>query len=312
MLSLEACVLANRLRRRCDRCNHHIALNREVKENQRSLEDLVRVIDIDAQLLESNHMETYALNYVVQYGREEHIQLLLKNARIDLNKKFYCKTALVGTILSTHTPGVRCLLADDRLIMDDMSVEYILQLGRRDYLELAVSYGKINPDTWRSQEKRKTLLHLAMYARPRVRYLRNQPVWDDCLDMLDLAISYVKSHGLDPNARDHKGLTALHCSVVHFDDPGLPLIKKLAHDLRDALDIEAKSEEIFGETALEIARRFKGRCAASSFDIVQREQHKYWPVVKFLEAKLEESRNRKALESSFWRRLFNCIMRPFL
>ena len=199
---------------------------------------LANIVDIDASLYKKNSAtRENALDTLVRIGCAELTALLLKNARVHINRRLDGKTlirrALVAEMHRSHGAGptqvLDALLAQENLLVDDDTIAHIFKEAKKDFLQLFVRSGKVDPRTWRSKSG-KTLLHLAMDCRPSE--LSQPPVqwWADMLDTLGLVISYVRSHGLDPNAEDAAGNTALHYAAAGRN-PNLMAIQKFTTEL---------------------------------------------------------------------------------
>ncbi len=245
-------------------------IDRRVASLRVQVKNSARILDIDGTLqgrLPFKIREP-ALNSMVKMGCVETVQLLLNNARLDLNRQSGFNSALFIATSFGHGQIVDMLLAVTELEVDDQTIFQVFSSGQSDFLRRTISSGKIDPKTWRSKEQELTLLHASIIFN----------VTSD-LPMLDLTIDYAKSSGLDPNVRDASGYTALHYAVKHA--LSLRIVQQLVNSFGEGIDLEASTSG--GDTPLDLAMRER-----ASFRYHGWFWEPYDAIVSFLDRKIAE------------------------
>ena len=235
---------------------------------------LSRVIDIDASYVSPNTGGRNAFdNVVYQVGCVETTKRLLENAVVELNPTSRgAKSALFWAVEGGHFGVSMRLLLEEAYQPDGDVVDGICKRGWIFLLELMVQIGAINPASWRSASG-ESLLHLAAH------YCHNS--------ILDFALSHADRDGggLDPNAKDKHGNTALHVAVAAGN---VPTVTKLVTEVRDP-DLEVKND--FAETPFDIAlhqSHFYGRHGGVD--------DRWRIIADFLREKVTEKRNAELEE----------------
>ncbi len=247
-----------------------------------TLTNLIRVLDIDDGRFDFARKSS--LWNLVSLGCADTVATLLENAATSPPSRrwghhnslikftlFECYTPSGRTVSIWHNPRIAELLLEYGVIgMDEDDVEHMFQFSLKDSLESVVNSGRIDPAKWRADfpywDKGCTLLHLAV------------KFWHKGFDlMLDLVLSYVEDHGLDPNVRNMWGHTALHTAVD--SGKGDELVRKLLIDCQ-GLDVSVRTEDYHNlkETAAEMALRLSQR----SGDNVKRIVH-FKKIAKMLQ-----------------------------
>ncbi len=222
---------------------------------------------------------------MVAFGCVKTINSLLSNGQVgELNARIVGGSAFSNAIIEEKAELFDFLLKQKCLQFDGWNaVSDLFKYKRADFLERAVRAEKINPAIWRGSVDGteflpkwvlckkifgNTLLHVAMIH------------WDDEDDhsMFNLVASYVRRYGLNPNATNNFGYTALLFGVLR----GLAAVKKLVDDVK--VDI--------GETALAFACKNRDTAGKRS----KKWKH-FDAVAEFLEAKTREGRSQQLSNS---------------
>ncbi len=202
---------------------------------------------------------------LVDYGCIDTLRILFRNTRRCLiPDRWIYDTA----ILKNNIRLFEVLLEQDGSVTSGL-VNTVFFFGRDTFLDRCVQLGKLDPATWRARQG-FTLLHTALsWCFNDTGHYPN---------MFQLVVSYVEERGLDPNAIDNHGQTALHMAVYLANERA---VRGVVNALLLELDPSVLTSA--SETALKMAKQRN----VSSWRL-----RTYERIARFLEAKIKEVETR--------------------